>query len=234
MVLLLDLARREMIDLDDSPEALIFVRRFLQPGGIRDERDALEVLGKFWSTKTRYAHPERWHGFLAYLGRVNHDLRWGRLGPEIPMDAETIARLAGDPMEDETTPRLADPRRRGGAGGDGWPGSSDSEYAPWRSVGDAARSLGVRPETIYRWARRGRIRLTRQGDQAGLDAAGFGTARELLDGRTLRADVMSTLMNGHGKSRDAAKKWIQRRLQAGKKLADLKAELWRGADGEGD
>lgn len=87
--------------------------------------------------------------------------------------------------------------------------------------------LSVRLNDLYRWIGKGCFTTRRYRGRQHLDGAGLEKARKLAKDREWRRKLRRDLING-GRKPEAAKKFLRRRLQAGKTLEEIDRELKEG------
>ncbi len=171
------------------------------------DAEVFEVLTRL---RDHYAWPEHWKQLRKYVARVYSDVRFKppRHGvPVAPEVAEALnwRRAWGEPRRRERRTHTASPLPS--------------------SIEQVAESSGVRPETVYRWIRAGKLEAKRLHGRLRLNETEQARAKNLAKPRRIRKLLMETLVEQRGKTPEAAKKWIQRRLGIGKTFAEIVREL---------
>jgi len=216
-LLLLILLQEDMISLTEALQAqtMGYLRRFK---GVSDDGTAYLVLE---ALRRHFTEPEDWRALRKYVGRAVRTLERGREWWAVPGDPEeTHQRAVRHELRGTSplrAPQLIDP---------------DKEPPRWSIRAAAAQlkaeDLAVTPDAIYDLINTGKIPCQQEGGRRWLDAEGLEHVRDhLKEGVKRRA--LRLLLIEKGRTPEATKKFIRRRLKANMTLDMILQEL--GATG---
>ena len=218
-LILLYLWRHDLIDVSPSATSKEwgFVKTFLgRRWRVRDDGEVCEVLERL---RMKYGFPDRWQGVLAYTARVIRDLRSKKPRREVQMDPT----VAQERMER---------KRRGRPLKSGKPWTPQADGPTLLSANEVASASEVSKRTVYRWASEGKLAITRsRKGRLRFDLAVVEARREeqrKLAGPRSEWRYLLQKLDARGKTREAAKKFLQRRRQAGKTPVEIAHEVMEG------
>ncbi len=194
---------------DEWSFILTFIGRWWR---LNEEAEAQEVMNRL---RDKYGFPDRWRGVLAYISRVIRDVRPKKLRREVQIGHEVAEALSYQRRHGK--PSRSDNR------------SAQPDGPELVSVDEIAEALDVKRRTVYRWAAKRKLRVTcsAKGRLRFERPVVEEARRDLVGPRKVRLYLMEKLKEA-GKKPEAAKKFIQRRLQSGKTLMEIGRELKEG------